>query len=99
MMTLVFINIVAHQYFVLLVWLSSVCFRNNSLVHTCKAFGRADDMTMGGIITMALNIPLTESYLFHSVYDQIPPDSNKKDEEELKNQVRVKCFHKISTVV
>ena len=58
------------------------------LVDTCQAFNYPDDISIGGVVTLLLNVPLTESYLFHSVYDHTPPDSHKKDEEELKDQVR-----------
>ena len=58
-------------------------------MHTCRAFNFADDVAIGGVINLALNVPLTESYLFHSVFDQPLPNSHKKEEEELKDQVRI----------
>ena len=58
-------------------------------MHTCEIFGGNDDASIGGVINLFLNVPITESYLFHSVYDRTPPDSHKKDEEKLKDQVRI----------
>ena len=71
-------------------------FRNNELVQTCKTFKLADDVTIGVVVNMILKVSPTESYLFHSINENAPPDSHKKDEEELKNQVRINhCFLKI----
>ena len=46
-----------------------IIFRNQNLAKQCKKFGFADDGTLSAIVTVVLDIPLVETYLFHSPFD------------------------------